>query len=220
MIKTLLTFLTIILNLKTFGIAITSGRVFFFYNFIFSVNSMPIILKLTTFGYLILIFNIYFFYLIKNYILYFQQIILDSICMCIYCLRLFVESKKYNLIVVTLTNLNLKNYFLLSGLGLYIFSSIYYIIKILKYAKYLTYFNIGKILFINQIFYFNDNSNTFSYLHNILLLNIILIISLHIVLGIYMFFFDYIKKSSFLLWTLLLMATNIINFYYIFKIKC
>jgi len=182
------------------------------------INHIHLIILLTL-TYSILIFIVYFFDLINSYIFYFQQVIVNSIYIYIYCLRLLVENKKYNDITVTLTNLNLKNYFLISGLNLYLFIIIYYIIKIIKYTQNTAYSNIGNVTLLNKLHYFNDNLNTFLYLHNIILLNILIIIILHIILGLYMLFFDYIKKSSFILWTFSLLNINTFIYYYFFKIN-
>jgi succinate dehydrogenase hydrophobic anchor subunit len=110
----------------------------------------------------------------------------------------------------------LKNFFIVSAIFMYLLYLLYF--SELVIGEQFHHFILKSNIFNNLYDLFNIKFDFVKYYNiiSIILMFILFAIILHGTIGLYMFFFDYLKESSFGLWTLLIYIIIIFLFVYMF----
>ena len=145
---------------------------------------------------------------------YCQLIVINNLRNYVDCLLLLVDNKNYQRIYVSLTNLNLKNYFILSGFCLYIF----YLLNLVTFILIPTLSN-TYLMHSTTLFYLNYNFSNCLKLQIFVLFGLLTTIIIHASIGLYMLCFDYLKNSALILWTLILYVTILLLILYLLTIN-
>lgn len=192
--------LTNYLQLIFFGIWI-NNFLFKYSYIIYKINF--IVVYFLTFNYLFINLYLNLFKSIYKFIFNYKLIVLNT---TYDYLNQLINNDRYKLIFGTLTNFNLKNYFIVSGLIIYILYFVnflqFFYLMIIKQQFYNFFVNIIKTNICIEIFNTHQNLAIFPNIISMFLILTFSTIILHAAIGLYMFFYDYFKTSNLILYTL------------------